>query len=441
MPNGPKKKLNFVAKVWDEKANSYRPLYIAPDATASVQGDVYLSDSVSDTKDAASGMTAATPKAVKAVQDNANNKLDKTSTGEQTVAGRVTFSQKPTFSEGATIPAGKSLSGNASTASALQTSRKINVKIGNATVGTAGFNGSSDVTISVPQVDASVVTTGTLPINVVPQAALERLVKVENKTKRFALTQNEVQLGDSVLQLDTGVMYIVVDASSLGAESGYQEYKAGTAANVAWSGVTDKPATFTPSAHTHTSADISGTIPTDKIADGAITDSKTNFNYAGSSSKGGAANSAVKLSSAKTFSMTGNVTASAVSFNGTQNVSFTTTIATGAVSEAKIAAGAVSSEKLASSAVTTTKIADSAVTGAKIEAATIATRNISDAAVTAAKIANLAISAAKLADGSVTTTKIAQKAITNEKLAEDVGTVFVGADKPTDDHVKIWVKV
>ncbi len=50
-------------------------------------------------------------------------------------------------------------------------------------------------------------------------------------------------------------------------------------------------------------------------------------NYAGSASSGGAANSAVKLSTARAFSITGGVTATAVNFDGTGNVTLNATVA------------------------------------------------------------------------------------------------------------------
>lgn len=50
-------------------------------------------------------------------------------------------------------------------------------------------------------------------------------------------------------------------------------------------------------------------------------------NYAGSTSAGGAANSAVKLSTARAFSITGGVTATAVNFDGTGNVTLNATVA------------------------------------------------------------------------------------------------------------------
>lgn len=58
---------------------------------------------------------------------------------------------------------------------------------------------------------------------------------------------------------------------------------------------------------------------------GAATSNHTH-SYAGSSSVGGAANSAVKLSTARAFSITGGVTATAVNFDGTGNVTLNATV-------------------------------------------------------------------------------------------------------------------
>lgn len=178
---------------------------------------------------------------------------------------------------------------------------------------------------------------------------------------------------------------------------------AATASSVDWSGVQHKPSTFTPSAHTHTIANITGlqsaldgkassghthssfsgeihfstgtyTDPANGIstaikASGGIAadafyegttklsdkyqpkgsyaaashthtiaqitnlqstlDGKSNnghtHNYAGSSSSGGAANSAVKLSNSRNFSIIGGATAAAVGFDGTGAVSLNVT--------------------------------------------------------------------------------------------------------------------
>ena len=83
-PNGPERKLNFMPRVYDEKATDdptygkYRPLYIAPEATNEVLGDVYLSDAINSTANAESGVEAATPLAVKTAYDEAKKKLVKT---------------------------------------------------------------------------------------------------------------------------------------------------------------------------------------------------------------------------------------------------------------------------------------------------------------------------------------------------------------------------
>lgn len=451
MPNGADKKLNFVAKVWDEVAQAYRPIYIAPDATNTVQGDVKLSDAIDSTLDAANGMTAATPKAVKSVQESANNKLDKVSGTDQTVASKVTFQNEQTFSKGAVIPDGYYLTGdvqgNASTATTLETSRSISVKSGNATAGSANFNGGADITINVPQLDATTLT-GMVPIASIPQGALERLVKVANQTARFALTTGDVQLGDSVLQTDTGVMYIVVDTNELDNAAGYQEYKASTAMSVPWTGVQDKPESYPPSTHQHPFTQITGTIAQSQIADGSIGAGKVGFNYAGSANQGGAATSAVKLSTACTISLTGFVTGS-TSFDGSGNVSINTSIAGGGIGTDNIEDDAITGDKLSNNSVTTQHIvngtilnediSDATITGTKLANQTIPGSKLANQAVGTSQIANSAVTNAKITNGAVNGDKIANDSVTLNHLAADVGTVYVGDVEPTDSNVLIWV--
>ena len=134
----------------------------------------------------------------------------------------------------------------------------------------------------IPNLDADKITSGTINIQRIPAAALERLVIVSDQTARFDLTTAQVQTGDTVKQEDTGIMYRVVDDTQLGNASGYVQYSAGSAASVPWSGVADKPTTFTPSSHTHTIADLpiatSGESSTTKIPradDARLTDSRT----------------------------------------------------------------------------------------------------------------------------------------------------------------------
>ena len=102
----------------------------------------------------------------------------------------------------------------------------------------------------IVSLDASKLT-GTIDIARLPAGALERLVNVANQTARFKLTTASVQLGDTVREVDTGLMYYVVDTNNLGNANGYQPYTAGAATSVPWSGVTGKPTEFTPASHTH----------------------------------------------------------------------------------------------------------------------------------------------------------------------------------------------
>ena len=113
-------------------------------------------------------------------------------------------------------------------------------------------HGDSEIT----DIDASKIKSGVIDIARIPPAALERLINVTNKTARFALTKGIAQKGDTVKELDSGLMYIVIDDSKLDNEAGYTEYTAGRAASVAWTGVTEKPAAFPPDKHTHEIKDV-----------------------------------------------------------------------------------------------------------------------------------------------------------------------------------------
>lgn len=95
-------------------------------------------------------------------------------------------------------------------------------------------------------------TNGLIDLKYLPQGALERLVKVADQAARYKLTTSNVQLGDTVLQLDTGLMYVVIDESKLSSADGYQVYTAGTASAVAWTGITGKPSVFLASAALNT---------------------------------------------------------------------------------------------------------------------------------------------------------------------------------------------
>ena len=234
MPNGADKKLNFVAKVYDPTAKEFKPIYIAPDATDKVQGDVKLSDATNSTLNAAEGMTAATPAAVKAANDNANNKLDKTTTSAQTVKSAVTFSGLVTGSAGFKGNLTGNVTGNADTATALKTARTISVKSGNQSAGSATFNGTGNVTITIPTIDGTTIR-GTIPLTSIPQGALDRVVSYASISAAVSAWTSAAEgskpfdIGDTIRVTGTtpNVMYAVTADPSKTAS--YVEYAAGTA--------------------------------------------------------------------------------------------------------------------------------------------------------------------------------------------------------------------
>lgn len=135
---------------------------------------------------------------------------------------------------------------NAPTATKLQAARAI--ALSGAVTGSVSSDFGGNVTISttLANFDASKIASGTISIDRLPKAALERLVVVADDTARFALTTATAQSGDTVKVTSTGKMYLIKDESKLSSEDGYEPYTASQASSVPWSGVTGKPSTFTP---------------------------------------------------------------------------------------------------------------------------------------------------------------------------------------------------
>ena len=305
---------NFVAKVVtsvDENGvPTYSPIYTAPDATDKVQGDVFLSDVITkkddgtiridDTSNAATGMTAATPQAISLLYEQVDRKLDKVTTTAQSVASEVNFNgavnmstTNNTVAKITGIRSGGSdsrnqnlprnwggsngevssdfhlsdsdsmyysdfygnLWGAAYRAEGLTHGRTVTLD-GSASnddsqTQSQVFNGTSDITIKVPALDASHITTGTISRDRLPNSAIEVLHDLnslknsgnvyENKEAAlkalYTLTADDVQDGDTVSATYTNsdgqsvtILYMVVDDASLDSEAGYKEYSAGTAA-------------------------------------------------------------------------------------------------------------------------------------------------------------------------------------------------------------------
>ena len=98
--------------------------------------------------------------------------------------------------------------------------------------------------------------TGTIDIARIPAGALERLFVVADEA---AAMKANVQEGDTVkVTGNNNKMYFCVKSPSAGDAFAtcFTEYTDGSATSVPWSGVTGKPSTFTPSAHTHTKSQI-----------------------------------------------------------------------------------------------------------------------------------------------------------------------------------------
>lgn len=135
---------------------------------------------------------------------------------------------------------------NASTATKLRAARTI--ALSGAVTGSVSSDFGDNVTISttLANFDASKIASGTISIDRLPKAALERLIVVADDTARFALTTATAQSGDTVKVTSTGKMYLIKDESKLNSEDGYEPYTASQASSVPWSGVTGKPSTFTP---------------------------------------------------------------------------------------------------------------------------------------------------------------------------------------------------
>ena len=135
---------------------------------------------------------------------------------------------------------------NAPTATKLQAARTI--ALSGAVTGSVSSDFGSNVTISttLANFDASKITSGTINIDRLPKAALERMVVVADDAARFKLTTATAQVGDTVKVTATNKMYLVKDDSKLSTEAGYEPYTAGQASSVPWSGITGRPSTFAP---------------------------------------------------------------------------------------------------------------------------------------------------------------------------------------------------
>lgn len=113
-------------------------------------------------------------------------------------------------------------------------------------------------------------------------------------------------------------------------------------------------------------------------------------------------NSAKKLTTARTINVSGDLTGTAASFDGTANVTITTTIGASKVTENKIADNSIGTSKLKNASVTNDKLGLGCVEGDNIATNAIVSKHIGASQITAEKIANGAVDISKLSETGIT---------------------------------------
>jgi hypothetical protein len=163
---------------------------------------------------------------------------------------------------------------------------------------------------------------------------------------------------------------------------------------------------------TLTSPTITGTGAIAGTFTGNLTGNVTGNVSGSAGSATGNAATATALATARNFQLTGDVEASAVSFDGTGNVSLTTVIGTGAIVNADINASA---------AIAATKIAGTAVTQA--DSGTVTSAMIADGAIVNADInASAGIAYSKLSlGGNITSADLVDGTIVNSDINASAG--------------------
>ncbi len=255
--------------------------------------------------------------------------------GTTTITGNWTFSNTITGD----------ISGNAGTATALQTARNFSLS-GDVTASAVSFNGTSDVTLTTAIANGAVTSAKILDGTIVP-ADVDLTASGWNFTTlqqggNNVLTTATTFGGDvsgtyNNIQLGTGVVTGVELEDLIPNPSG--TYGNATTVPVITVDINGRVTGVTPTS-------ISFPAETDPVWTAAQSGTTTitgnwTFSNTITGDISGNAGTATALQTARNFSLSGDVTASAVSFNGTSDVTLTTTIANGAVTSAKILDGTI----------------------------------------------------------------------------------------------------
>jgi hypothetical protein len=256
-------------------------------------------------------------------------------TGTQTFAGTKTFSSTITGS----------ITGNAGTATTLATGRDFSLT-GEVTAPAVSFNGSGVVALNT-----------TIAANAVDSSNILALSVSSAKIQNSAVTTAKIATG-------------AVDSNALGALSV-------SSAKLQGSIPDSKLATIATAGKVSNSA----TTATNLNTASAIVARDGSGNFTAGTITATLSGSASTLTTAQNFSLTGEVTAPTVSFNGSGAVALNTTIAANAVDSSNILALSVSSGKIQSAAVTTAKFATGAVDSNALGALSVSSAKIQNNAV------------------------------------------------------------
>lgn len=204
----------------------------------SASGDAYVSATAS-----ANNVTVAATNALKTAVTHANSAV-RSVNGHTGTAVSVTKADLGLENVNNTADIDKKVA----TAQKWATARTL--KLASGATGSVGIDGSADVTLNVTSLAASAVT-GVLAIDCIPKAAIERLFLAKTEAEALGLVMEE---GDTVkVSGNHDKMYFCVNAKATTFAEKFTEYTASTH----WDVIQGKPTTFTPSAHTHKSSDIS----------------------------------------------------------------------------------------------------------------------------------------------------------------------------------------
>ena len=247
-------------------------------------------------------------------------------------------------------------------------------------------------------VDVTAVSTNTLTITrgidgstgvahsagaVVRHMAIGRDYREANQHVENTTTAHGITLANLVKTTDTGTVTstMIADGTIVNADINASAAIADTKlATISTASKVSNSATTATSANTNSAIvarDSSGNFSAGTITANLTGNVTGNVSGTAGSATGNAA-TATALQTARNFQLTGDVEASAVSFDGTGNVSLTTVIGTGAITNADInASAAISYSKL--------NLAGT-ITSADISNGTIVAADIADGTITAAKL-------------------------------------------------------